>query len=68
MFKVTNKFKDVRKFRDQHLGADIYVQPKKSVLTKKPPMENEVWKVEKIEEKLIKKIKKGDSNDSSNSR
>ncbi|KKL07121.1 hypothetical protein LCGC14_2589170, partial [marine sediment metagenome] len=32
-YKVTNKGKDVRKFRDQFFGKDIFVGPKKSVYT-----------------------------------
>ena len=54
-YKVTNKGKDVRKFRDQFFGKDIFVGPKKSVYTDHPP-ENTVgiWKVENIE-KLEKK-------------
>ena len=51
MFKVTNKAKDVRKFRDGFSGRDVHVEPKKSVLTRKPPVENDIWKVEPVEEK-----------------
>ena len=29
MYKVTNKAKDVRKFRDGFLGKDIFVEPGK---------------------------------------
>ncbi len=55
-YKVTNKGKDVRKFRDQFFGKDIFVGPKKSVYTNHPP-ENTlgIWKVkdtEKPEEKI----------------
>lgn len=57
MYKVTNKAKDVRKFRDSFLGEDILVKPKKFVFTKKPPVENEIWKVEKFTEELEKKNK-----------
>ncbi len=53
-YKVTNKAKDVRKFRDRFLGKDIFVGPKKFILTDKPPEENDIWKVENIE-KLEKK-------------
>lgn len=66
MFKVTNKFEDVRKFRDEFLGKDVHVEPKKSVLTKRPPEENDVWEVEKFEKK-IKKIKKESDNYGSSS-
>ena len=55
IYKVTNKAKDVRKFRDKFLGKDIHVGPKKFVLTNKPPVENEIWKVEHIEEPEKKK-------------
>ena len=56
MRKVTNKFKDVRRFRDRFLGKDILVGPKKFVLTNSPPEESDVWKVETIEELEKKKI------------
>ena len=61
MYKVTNKAKDVRKFRDRFLGKDIFVEPKKSVLTKRPPEENDIWKVETVEE-LEKKKEKNNKN------
>ncbi len=53
-YKVTNKAKDVRKFRDRFLGKDIFIEPKKFILTDKPPEENDIWKVEDVE-KLEKK-------------
>ena len=55
MYKVTNKFKDVRKFRDSFLGKDIFVGPKKFIFTDKPPKESDVWKVELVEELEKKK-------------
>ena len=72
-------FKDVRKFRDSFLGKDIFVEPKKFILTNKPPEESDVWKVENIEElekkkkqlnqREVKKMdKKNIKNDSSSSR
>ncbi len=78
-YKVTNKLKDVRKFRDRFLGKDIFVEPRKFILTNNPPEESEVWKVEtveKLEEKKqiiksreVKKMKeKNLENDSSSSR
>ncbi len=54
-YKVTNKAKDVRKFRDRFLGKDIFVGPKKFMITNRPPEENEIWKVEIIEELEKKK-------------
>jgi len=51
MYKVTNKLKDVRKFWDGDKGRDILVEPKKSVLTTRPPEENDVWKVELADKK-----------------
>jgi len=57
MYNVKNKFNDVRKFRDGDLGKDILVEPGKSVLTNRPPVESEVWKIDKIEEKIEKKTK-----------
>ena len=69
MFKVINKFKDIRKFRDGFIGKDVHVEPGKSILTKSPPKENEVWRVEKVEKKVKKnkKIMESDINDSSSS-
>jgi len=60
MYKVKNKKKDVRKFRDRKLGKDIYVNAKKHVLTNFPPEENEVWSVTIEQEKkpVIKKVEK----------
>ena len=55
MYKVTNKAKDVRKFRCRILGKDILVEPKKFVLTSKPPEESDIWKVETVDEKLEEK-------------
>jgi hypothetical protein len=50
MYKVTNKWNDERKFRDGFLGKDVIVEPGKSVFTNRPPEENDIWKVEIIEE------------------
>jgi len=62
MYKVKNKQNDVRKFRDNKLGKDIYVNSKKYVLTTSPPKESEIWSVtteNKISiEKVIVKEKK----------
>lgn len=65
MFKITNKAKDVRKFRDSFTGKFIYVQPKKSVEVVKPIKESSIWKIEEFEEK--KKLNKTEvkQNDSS---
>jgi len=49
-YKVTNKAKDVRKFRDGFLGKDILVGPNKFILTDHPPEESEIWKVETVEQ------------------
>lgn len=79
MYRVTNKAKDVRKFRDRFLGKDVLVGPKKFILTNNPPEENDIWKVEiaeQLEEKKqrnksqeVKKMKeKKLENDSSSSR
>lgn len=70
MFKVKNKAKDVRKFRDKFLGKDILVEPNKFVFTNKPPQENEVWEISHIEKSEEKKIdeKEVNKNDSSSSR
>ena len=57
-YKVTNKAKDVRKFRDSFLGKDIFVGPKKFILTNKPPKESDVWKVETVEQLEKKENKK----------
>jgi hypothetical protein len=58
MYKVTNKAKDVRRFRDGKLGKDVLVEPKESVLTNSPPAESDIWKVEIAEENTEKKSKK----------
>jgi len=50
-YKVTNKFNDMRKFRDGNTGRDVFVGPHKSILTECPPKENEVWRVEPYEKK-----------------
>jgi len=55
-YKVTNIFKDVRKFRDNFLGKDIFVGPKKFILTNKPPKQSDVWKVESVEQLEKKKV------------
>lgn len=45
-YKVTNKAKDVRKFREQDSGKDIFVKPKKSILTDCPPDNtDDIWTV-----------------------
>ena len=71
-YKVTNKLKDVRKFRDSFLGKDIFIGPKKFILTNNPPEESDVWKVESIEElekkKQTIKLKEVNKHDSSSSR
>ncbi len=67
-YKVTNKLSDVRKFRDNHVGRDIFVEPKKSVITTRPPSDHNTWKIElakdkpviKVEEKKEKKQPKED--------
>jgi hypothetical protein len=70
-YKVTNKAKDVRKFRDRHQGKDIFIEPGKSVMTIRPPKESEIWKIEiqEITEKkdVIKLTKEEKNNDSSSS-
>ena len=70
-YKVKNKAKDVRKFRDKFLGKDIFVEPKKFIITNRPPKESDIWKVEtveKLEEKKqiikLKEVKKYDSSSS----
>ena len=57
MYKVTNKTKEERKFRDGFLGEDIIVGPGESVLTRKPPVEDNIWKVEEAEKSEEKKPK-----------
>ena len=61
MWKVTNKFKDVRKFRDGKLGRDVLVCPGKSVETMTPPEQNEVFEVKKLKEKIF--TEKDEKND-----
>jgi len=64
MYKITNKMKDVRKFRDRRSGKDVFVEPKKSVLTERPLEEGEVWKVEEVGQKEEKKKKSIEEDDS----
>jgi len=65
MYKVTNKIKSMVKFWDGDTGKTVYVKPKETVLTTRPPKEGEVWKVEEAtEEKPKKKIKEVDTNGS----
>ena len=47
MYVVTNKAKDVRKFRDRFLGKDILLNPGESTFTKRPPVSSDIWEVEK---------------------
>ena len=58
-YKVTNLMADTRRFRDGWLGKDIFVETGKSAITKRPPKESSVWKVEvhaeKTEETKTKK-------------
>ena len=58
MYKITNKSKDVRKFRDSFTGKHIFVAPGKSEVTRTPVKESSIFKVEKIsEERIITKNK-----------
>lgn len=69
MYKVLNKLKDIRKFRDRKVGKEIYVAPGETVLTNGPPESDEVFEVTKVEEKEKKNKKemiKYDSSSSSN--
>lgn len=69
MYKVTNKFGDVRRFRDGSTGKDVFVGPGESALTMRPPASSDVWNVEIAEEKLkMKKPKKEMKEDDSSSR
>jgi len=65
MYNVKNKTKEVRKFRDRHVGRDIFVDAKKSVLTNYPPKESKVWEIniekEEKEELNTKEVKNGSS-------
>lgn len=66
-YKITNNAKDVRKFRDNFRGKDVFVEPGKSVLTNSPPIKSEVWTID-IQEKKGKKetkFKEVKNNDSS---
>lgn len=66
MYKVKNKTKQVRKFRDRHLGKDIYVEANKYVLASRPPKENEVWSVTLEKEKKSTNIEKTEKEDQLN--
>lgn len=74
MYKVTNKAKDVRKFRDKLLGQDIHLSPGETTFTERPPKGSDIWKVELVtkvidDEKKIerKKLKGGKRKDDSSS-
>lgn len=59
IYKVKNKAKDVRKFRDRYIGEDVFVEPGKYALTHTPPEENEIWAVKLFLEKGDNKKQKG---------
>ncbi len=42
-YKITNKKRDVRKFRDKFLGIDVLVRPRSYVLIDNPS--EEVWTI-----------------------
>ncbi len=58
-YKVKNKAKDVRKFRDGFLGEDIFVQPGKYAVTYRPPEENEIWEISLFVKEVSKELKGG---------
>lgn len=68
MWKITNKFKDIRKFRDGRLGRDVLLRPGESAMTMTPPEQSEVFDVEKVTVKEVKKTKEMTKDDSSSSR
>ena len=54
-YKVTNKLKDTRKFRDSFLGKDVIVGSGETVFTNKPPkVDGNIFEVEEIKE--VKKV------------
>lgn len=63
MYKITNKAKDTRKFRDSYTGKNIVLGSKKSAIVVKPIDGGSIFKVEKIEEKEVnnKEVKQNDS-------
>lgn len=60
LYKVTNRAKDERKFRDKYMGRDIILKPRESVVTTSPPEEKEIFEVEEYEERQGKKKNKED--------
>lgn len=69
MYKVKNKTKGLVKYRDNHSGKDVLIQPGKSIETEYPPFESSVFSVINIEKNEKKKLNtKEDKNGSSSSR
>ena len=77
MYKIKNKTKDTRTFRDSFSGKNIYIEPGRTVLTKTPIKSSDVWGVEEVKEieqtekkaKILKKpTKEVNENDSNSSR
>lgn len=57
VYKVTNTGKDLRKFRDEGLGADVVLAPGESAITNRPPAPSEVFLVELAEERANRQVK-----------
>ncbi len=55
MYKVKNKTKDTRRFRDKHTGRDVLVPPMGYITTMYPPIANPIWEISNIEKKEKKK-------------
>lgn len=71
-FKVKNKAKDVRKFRDIYRGKDIFLAPGESAITSTPPVKSDVWEIKTYEteekKEKIKLTKEVINNDNSSSK
>jgi len=63
MFKVKNKSKEPRKFRDKFSGKDIIIEPGKSVITSTPVLKSEIFHVEKLKEEIKTKEKSKEEED-----
>lgn len=56
-YSVKNKADDVRQFWDRYKGANILVEPGKSVMTFSPPEKSEIFEVKEKKEEPKKEEK-----------
>lgn len=56
MYEITNKSKEVRKFRESNTGKDVYLNPGCKAYSKKPIPSSEIFDVQRVLKKRPKKI------------